>query len=502
MPRVRRTLCSLAVALTSLAPLACVDSLHLDPEPSGGAGVGGTQSGGGGSSNGGGGAGGQAGGGAGGSSASCASNSDCTFPTSICDVEKAQCFECLEHHHCSFKPGTVCSLGSCECPASTDEYCPETSLLPEGCYDLSSDSLNCGLCGKQCYGPCAAGQCADQWEPTSTVGAPEARARHVAVAAGSTMIVWGGETNTGRTNTGGVYDHATLSWTATSLSGAPIARIEATAVWTGTQMIVWGGEGPNGEYLASGGLFDPASNTWSPMTVNGAPAPRSRHTAVWVGAPVNRMIVQGGFGDAGYFGDAYAYDPVNNVWTILPSAPEARRWSSAVYDEPGDRVLVFGGYEPTDPVNAYQAELLAYSTVSNGWSVPSAVGEPSPRERHTAVFDGTRMIVWGGYDGSYLATGGRFAGGGWLSMAPAPLAGRTEHAMVVLDGKTVVWGGYPTNLGDGAVYDPVTDTWESMPSGPEGRRQFTGVAVGDRLMVWGGFTPGGRTSTGGVFRLP
>ena len=36
-------------------------------------------------------------------------------------------------------------------------------------------------------------------------------------------------------------------------------------------------------------------------------------------------------------------------------------------------------------------------------------GAPSPRHAHSAVWTGTEMIVWGGYDGTdALADGGRY----------------------------------------------------------------------------------------------
>jgi hypothetical protein len=55
------------------------------------------------------------------------------------------------------------------------------------------------------------------------------------------MIVWGGLTGGGTTNTGKRYNPATDSWTNMTTTGVPGARLLHTAVWTGTEMIVWGG---------------------------------------------------------------------------------------------------------------------------------------------------------------------------------------------------------------------------------------------------------------------
>jgi hypothetical protein len=67
------------------------------------------------------------------------------------------------------------------------------------------------------------------------------------------MIVWGGVSTGGITNTGGRYNPSTDSWTATSTAGAPGARDQHTAVWTGSEMIVWGGY--NGSVLNTGGRY-------------------------------------------------------------------------------------------------------------------------------------------------------------------------------------------------------------------------------------------------------
>src|SRR5262245_45453680 len=42
------------------------------------------------------------------------------------------------------------------------------------------------------------------------------------------------------------------------------------------------------------------------------------------------------------------------------------------------------------------------------WTPTNSAGRPNGRIEHTAVWTGSEMIVWGGYDGSYLNTGGRY----------------------------------------------------------------------------------------------
>ena len=62
------------------------------------------------------------------------------------------------------------------------------------------------------------------------------------------MIVWGGAYCPSTCiyfNTGGRYNPSADSWTATSIVNAP-ARDYHTAIWRGNEMIVWGGTSQSG----------------------------------------------------------------------------------------------------------------------------------------------------------------------------------------------------------------------------------------------------------------
>jgi N-acetylneuraminic acid mutarotase len=95
----------------------------------------------------------------------------------------------------------------------------------------------------------------DSWMDTAMTGAPPARDAHSAVAAGTKMIVWGGDEGSGKTDTGGIYDPGTNSWTATRLENAPDARSNHKAVWAGTRMIVWGGIDSMATRVNTGGQY-------------------------------------------------------------------------------------------------------------------------------------------------------------------------------------------------------------------------------------------------------
>src|SRR5207302_1763347 len=151
----------------------------------------------------------------------------------------------------------------------------------------------------------------DTWTPTSTTNAPAGRVNHTAVWTGSEMIVWGGCTDVdcnSNFNTGGRYNPSTDSWTATSTTNAPDGREWHTAVWTGSEMIVWGGT-PDFFVppLNTGGRYNPGTDSWTATSTGNAPAAREFHTAVWNDSG-HEMIVWGGAGLAGDLNTAGRYN--------------------------------------------------------------------------------------------------------------------------------------------------------------------------------------------------
>ena len=88
-------------------------------------------------------------------------------------------------------------------------------------------------------------------------------------------------------------------------------------------------------------------------------------------------------------------------------------------------------------------------------------GAPSAREEHTAVWTGSEMMVWGGWDGYVFRDDGvryKLVTDSWkpLPGAGAPSA-RILHSMVWTGSLVIVWGGGDFEgrpLGNGARLDP------------------------------------------------
>jgi N-acetylneuraminic acid mutarotase len=299
----------------------------------------------------------------------------------------------------------------------------------------------------------------DSWTGTSTLNAPLGRSGHTAVWTGSEMIIWGGANYpAGDLNTGGRYNPTTDTWTATSTANAPAARDSHTAVWTGSEMIVWGGEGCGygNCHLNSGGRYNPGTDSWTATSTTNAPTARWDHTAVWTGS---QMIVWGGTDQTNYLNTGGRYNPSTDSWTptSLVNAPLGRYAFTGIWS--GSEMIVWGGVDSTfNDANTGGR----YNPSTDSW-IPTSLGNaPSPRDSHSAVWTGSEMIVWGGSQyppGQDLNTGGRYnpASDSWTATTTtnAPEA-REDHSAVWTGSEMIIWGGFnaspPYYLNTGGRY--------------------------------------------------
>ena len=164
------------------------------------------------------------------------------------------------------------------------------------------------------------------------------------------MIVWGGTDGVSYFNTGGSYSVGTDSWTASSTTNAPIGRERHTAVWTGGEMIVWGGVDETFSDCNTGGRYNPSTDSWVATSLANAPSPRDSQTAVWTG---RQMIVWGGVFCCPVvdFNTGGRYSPDADSWmaTTTGNAPVARVYHSAVWA--GSEMVVWGGFN--DDLHVY-----------------------------------------------------------------------------------------------------------------------------------------------------
>lgn len=342
----------------------------------------------------------------------------------------------------------------------------------------------------------------DTWTATTATNAPTVRYVHTAVWTGNEMVIWGGFAGGGvYLSTGGVYTPSTDSWTSTSTGNAPAMRGYHTAVWTGSSMIVWGGY-RGGLYYNSGSLYNPSSNTWTSMTTTNAPGGRNYFTGVWSGG---ELIVWGGWNGTAVLNTGGRYNPSTDAWvsTSGTNAPGARGWHTATWT--GSEMIIWGGWNYN--ASTYLNTGGRYNPVTNSWTSTSVTNAPSARNWPSAVWTGSEMIVWGGYDGSVaFNSGGRYNpfSDGWTATSTTSAPGtRYAHTAVWTGSEMVVWGGdngAGTYVNDGGRYDPSLDSWTSttVTDAPAVRGYNTAIWTGSRMIVWGGYN-GASLNTGGLY---
>jgi N-acetylneuraminic acid mutarotase len=249
--------------------------------------------------------------------------------------------------------------------------------------------------------------------------------------------------------------------------------------------------------------LDCTDDAWTATSTTDAPDGRIDHTAVWTGS---EMMVWGGFNSSPPYvlNTGGRYSPATDSWvaTSMINAPTARDFHTAVWT--GTEIIVWGGYNGNDLNDGGR-----YNPVTDTWVAISTVNAPSPRESHTAVWTGGEIIVWGGFSvpDLWFNTGGRYSPttDTWTATSTinAPEA-RWDHTVEWTGSEMIVWGGTDqTNyLHTGGKYNPATDSWTptGLANAPLGRIDHSAVWTGTQMIVWGGVDENfNDTNTGGRY---
>lgn len=281
---------------------------------------------------------------------------------------------------------------------------------------------------------------------------------------------------------GALLDPVKGIWRPVASSSAPSARDSSYAVWTGKEVFVWGGWS-----LIDGGLYNPAEDSWRPVS----PAPgvlgRRMGTVIWTGKWV---IIWGGFhqdlvtGLLTPLGDGVMYDPEASTWSpvAMVGAPSPRSRHTAVWT--GTHMIVWGGVEASN----YAEGGGAYDPATDTWTPLSVEGSPALRQDHAAIWTGREMIVLGGS----APDGGRYdvSLDRWTPLKiPAPIGFVARSPAALVGNRIIMWGWVSAREGWGAVYDPATDVWEQMAPAPPQlaiRVPDYVTSTGTGLLLWSG----------------
>ena len=274
-------------------------------------------------------------------------------------------------------------------------------------------------------------------------------------------------------------------------------RSEAAEERTSSAPIDSGAIGAPDDYqivAASAGICE--DDTWLPTSLDASPFYRTSASAVWTGA---EMIVWGGYSEitpeSGALGSGGRYDPSTDTWVPTiegEHAPMARVGHSAVWT--GTEMIVWGGY------NEAQGDLDAgarYNPMLDSWH-PTAIDPRTPyaRSQHFAFWTGRTMLVWGGETavGDAGIVGGQYnpKTDRWTRTRTY----RAPHSLLASSAiwtgrEMIVWGGedYPSVTNAGARYNPRKNRWKPIGSqgAPQPRRAHAAVWTGSEMIVWGGY---------------
>ncbi|MBI2395465.1 MAG: hypothetical protein HYV09_38205 [Deltaproteobacteria bacterium] len=453
----------------------------------------------------------------------------CSGSSPVCSAGVCVAGSCVTgEHRCSgdvlekcnasndgFEVVEACSPGMCDAPL---RQCDECRYGANGCLGSvprECDSTRHWSAKTACASPtptCRAGLCVATPKGWIDIATPtlSPRSDHTAVWTGTAMIVWGG----GGTADGASYDPIDDVWSL--LPSTPFyfpARSDHVAVWSGNEMIVWGGSDRN-----DGATYNPSTRKWRLMR-GAALGTRSDAVAVW-STTTNEMLVWGGRSGSSpvtYPREGGRYDPLSDNWSEMalpPSTFAGRVNHAAVWT--GTKMVIFGGYNSSAVCSGgYNCgDAAAYDPVTNTWTL---LTPPSPaldaRRDPVGVATTAGAAFWGGTGNTtlsptYRSTGAVFGGSAWTAI-PSPDAVLSPAARGAVmgwshAGQLYVWGGVNGGpLGDGAVYDLALAAWSPMSSvnAPSVRARATVVWTGYAAILWGGtaFTLGGNLNDGKMF---
>lgn len=386
------------------------------------------------------------------------------------------------------------------CQSNAD--CPAPTAICDTVRDECVECLDIGDCSFRPGTVCSKGACACPKSGESFCGEP---ARCVDLTSSSQDCGACGHACFGACTTSKCAD----AWEPTSLKNAPTPRRQHVAVWTmaTNKMIVWSGQ-TGADNTNTGGILDFATGVWTPTSTSNVPGPRKGARAVWTGM---YMVVWGGANGAtdSSLNTGGVFNPATNTWITMSStgAPSARYGHAMVWS--GSKVLVWGGFDGTN----YLGDGAAYDVIEDKWEALPAMGTPpTARADHSAVWANDKMIVFGGYgfngtEFNYLGDGFELdlAAGMWAPVKDGQPSPRSRHTVEWTGTEMIIWGGRDANglSPSGARYKPGID-WSVMTTdgAPELREFHTAVWISPRLVIWGGLNAGGGYINSGALYDP
>lgn len=292
---------------------------------------------------------------------------------------------------------------------------------------------------------------------TSTItGAPGARTDPASTfdPDGGYGILFGGGTATA--TYGDTWLLIGRNWVKLNLPVSPSPRGGAAMVWDAAdhEAVLFGGSGNSG-YLNDTWTFEGAH--WTQVHPVNSPPARVGAAMAYDGA-THQVILFGGYGNNGYLNDTWVF--AGGQWTQLaPATPPSPRLSAKMAYDWADRyVVLFGG---TANAASSGGGLSDTWTFSGGqWTQLSPTTHPPVRDDFNFSYDqqGQYVLFFGGWQpnvGAAQADTWTFSRGQWNELYPTPSPPARGGAAMFPDprlGGEVLFGGSQPSMA-------YADTW-------------------------------------------
>jgi len=281
------------------------------------------------------------------------------------------------------------------------------------------------------------------------------------------------------------------TWASLAPLNAP--RQEHSGALLAGKIYLVGGHPDDQTTFASGEVYDIASDRWSHLP--DLPIPLNHAAAAVAGGKLYLFGGQSPQIDGGLSDRTYELDPTTGLWREKARMSSPR--SAAAADVIGDRIYVVGGSP-----QAVSTRIEAYDPQSDTWELLPSM--PTRRNHLTAVAIQGLLYVAGGRDVTVdsVAAIERFdpVARTWTTLAPMPTA-RNSHMAAAVRGCLYVMGGETNSASSSGVfaqnevYDPKTNTWQTVASMRTPRHAARAVTDGDKIYVPGGATHSGYGAT-------
>jgi hypothetical protein len=232
------------------------------------------------------------------------------------------------------------------------------------------------------------------WKKITTEHTPPARFWHgmaYDAARGKVVLFGGWQTDNGNALSD-TWEYDGKDWTLIQTAKPGARGYGPGMVYDSCRkkVVLFGGASSSGQYFNDTWEYD--GTTWKKIATQNAPSKRGL-TAMTFDSTRCVAVLFGGINNGTGYNDTWEYNGVNWSKAAATPAPSARWAHALAYDPLKGQVLLFGGYVPS--LGKQVNDTWTYD--GKAWLKLTPAQSPSIHEQHVLVFDGSRVLLYGGY---------------------------------------------------------------------------------------------------------